>query len=95
MADPIDDLEAMIAEALDAAVASGVIDISEVKETIQRWRSQWGGCELYIAKRAAVVRHARILELMGKGLTSDQISQSVGASVRQVQRVKRKASSYL
>jgi hypothetical protein len=93
MADPIDDLEAMIAEALDAADAGGFMD--EVRGSIQRWRSQFGGDEIYVAKRAAIARHARILELMGKGLNSDQISQSVGASVRQVQRVKKKASSYL
>lgn len=93
MADPIDDLEAMIAEALDAADAGGFMD--EVRASIQEWRKQWAGDSLYIAKRTAIARHARILELMGKGLSSDQISQSVGASVRQVQRVKRKASSYL
>lgn len=92
MADAIDDLEAMIADALEAADADDLI--ADVKASIQAWRQQWAGCELYVTKRTAAVRHARILELMAKGLSSDQISQSVGTSIRQVQRVKQKASSY-
>lgn len=93
MSDPIDDLEAMIADALSAAEAMGMLP--EIQKTIQEWRKTWGGSELYIARRAHIRRHAQIMDMIEQGLTTTQIAERLGASTRQVQRVRQKASSYL
>ena len=93
MSDPSDDLEAMIADALSAAEAMGMLP--EIQKTITRWREQWGGDEVYIARRAHIRRHAQIMDMIEQGLTTAQIAERLGASPRQVQRVRQKASSYL
>jgi DNA-binding NarL/FixJ family response regulator len=92
--DAIDDLESMIADALSAAEAMGMLP--EIQKTIVRWREQWGGDEVYIARRAHIQRHAKIMDMIEQGLTTEQISSRLGTSMRQVQRVKKqKTSSYL
>lgn len=90
MADPIDDLEAMIAEALEAAEAGGFFP--EVKASIQAWRERFGGDEIYIARRAHIRRHQRILELMAQGLTSNEITARVGVTRQTVHHIKKSSS---
>ena len=94
MADPIDALEEMITGALAQQHADGVIPC--IKASIQRWRECWGGSDhVYIAKRSHVARQHRVLELASNGLSTGEISQRIGVSPRQVQRIKQRASSYL
>jgi predicted transposase YdaD len=94
VADPIDALEVMICDTLQAAQAEGVV--SEIRAKIQSWRMRFGGDEVYIARRAHLARQARITELAEKGLSTEEISHRLGASMRQVQRVKQqRTSSYL
>jgi hypothetical protein len=94
MADPIDALESMICDTLTAAHADGIV--SEVRAKIQAWRCRYGGDEVYIARRAHLARQARIAELADQGLSTEEISHRIGASLRHVQRVKqRRTSSYL
>jgi DNA-binding NarL/FixJ family response regulator len=94
VADPIDALESMICDTLQAAQADGIV--SEVRAKIQAWRVKFGGDEVYIARRAHLARQEKIAELSSKGLSTEEISQRLGASMRQVQRVKQqRTSSYL
>lgn len=92
MADPIDALESMICDTLTAAHADGIV--SEVRAKIQAWRCRYGGDEVYIARRAHLVRQARIAELAGKGLTPSEISQRLGVT-RQTVHNARKSSAIL
>lgn len=92
MADPIDALESMICDTLTAAHADGIV--SEVRAKIQAWRCRYGGDEVYIARRAHLVRQARIAELTGKGLTPAEISQRLGVT-RQTVHNARKSSAVL
>lgn len=94
MADPIDALEEMITGALSQEHADSVIPC--IKESIQRWRECWGGENYrYIAKRAHKARQSRVIEMASSGLSTGEISQRIGVSPRQVQRIKQRASSYL
>ena len=92
MADPIDALEVMICDTLQAAQAEGIV--SEVRAKIQAWRVKFGGDEVYIARRAHLVRQARIAELSSKGLTPAEISARLGVT-RQTVHNARKSSAIL
>jgi DNA-binding NarL/FixJ family response regulator len=92
VADPIDALEVMICDTLQAAQAEGVV--SEVRAKIQAWRVKFGGDEVYIARRAHLVRQARIAELSSKGLTPAEISARLGVT-RQTVHNARKSSAIL
>ena len=91
MTDAIDDLENMIADALGAAEAMGMLP--EIQGAIARWREQWAGDEVYISRRAHIRRHAEIMDMIEQGLTTAQIAERLGASTRQVRRVRQKSSS--
>jgi DNA-binding NarL/FixJ family response regulator len=92
VADPIDALEVMICDTLQAAQADGIV--SEVRAKIQAWRVKFGGDEVYIARRAHLVRQARIAELASKGLTPAEISARLGVT-RQTVHNARKSSAIL
>lgn len=93
MADPIDDLERMIADALSAAEAMNALP--EVKDKIHQWRQVFGGDEVYIARRAHIDRHRRMLELLDQGLSASEVSARLGVTREAVNKVRRKTSSYL
>ena len=93
MADPIDDLERMIADALSAAEAMNALP--EVKDKIQQWRQTFGGDAVYIARRAHIDRHRRMMELLDEGLTVREVSAKLGVTRQAVSKVRRKTSSYL
>jgi DNA-binding NarL/FixJ family response regulator len=92
MADPIDALEVMICDTLQAAHADGVV--SEIRAKIQAWRVKFGGDEVYIARRAHLARQARIAELSEKGLSPAEISARLGVT-RQTVHNARKSSAIL
>ena len=92
MADPIDALESMICDTMQAAQADGIV--SEVRAKIQAWRVKFGGDEVYIARRAHLVRQARIADLSSKGLTPAEISARLGVT-RQTVHNARKSSAIL
>lgn len=92
MADPIDALETMICDTLTQAHADGVV--SEIRAKIQAWRVKFGGDEVYIARRAHLVRQARITELTEKGLSPAEISARLGVT-RQTVHNARKSSAIL
>jgi DNA-binding NarL/FixJ family response regulator len=92
MADPIDALESMICDTLQAAQAEGVV--SEIRAKIQSWRMRFGGEEVYVARRAHIARQAKIAELAAKGLSPKEISTKLGVT-RQTVHNARKSSAIL
>jgi len=88
MADPIDALEEMIAGSLGDHSDL----IPSVKASIQRWREAFGGDEMYIARRAHLSRHARIMELQKQGLSTAEISQRMGVTRQTVHNVRKSSS---
>ena len=92
MADPIDALEVMICDTLQAAQAEGVV--SEVRAKIQSWRMRFGGEEVYVARRAHIARQAKIAALSAKGLSPKEISAKLGVT-RQTVHNARKSSAIL
>lgn len=93
MTDAIDDLESMIADALSAAEAMGMLP--EIQKTITRWREQWGGDEVYIARRAHIRRHAQIMDMIEAGLTTSQISERLGMTRQAIHKVRQRRSSFV
>jgi DNA-binding NarL/FixJ family response regulator len=91
--DAIDDLESMIADALSAAEAMGMLP--EIQKTIVRWREQWGGDEVYIARRAHIQRHAKIMDMIEQGLTTAQIAERLGITRQAIHSVRQKRSSFV
>jgi DNA invertase Pin-like site-specific DNA recombinase len=90
MADPIDELEVLLAGTVSDRSLAGLI-----KQAVMAWRLRWGGDEFYVAKRSHVERHGEIRRLIDAGIAPNEIAQRIGISVRQVQRLKRKTSTYL
>lgn len=90
MSDPIDDLEAMIADALSAAEAMGMLP--EIQQAITRWREQWGGDSLYIARRKHIQRHARIMELIEAGLSPSEVARRLGVTRQTVHNAKKSSA---
>jgi DNA-binding NarL/FixJ family response regulator len=90
MADPIDDLEAMIQSALESAQAVGCMP--HVRNSIIQWRQQYGG-EVYIGKRKHLSRHEEIFRLIESGLSSSEIAERVGLTRQAVHNVKRSRRS--
>ena len=82
----------MICDTLTQAHADGVV--SEIRAKIQAWRVKFGGDEVYIARRAHLVRQARITELTEKGLSPAEISARLGVT-RQTVHNARKSSAIL
>ena len=90
MSDPIDDLEAMIADALSAAEAMGMLP--EIQATIKQWRERYGGDSLYICRRAHIQRHARIMELIEAGLSPSEVANRLGVTRQTVHNAKKSSA---
>jgi DNA-binding NarL/FixJ family response regulator len=83
----------MIADALSAAEAMGMLP--EIQKAIVRWREQWGGDEVYIARRAHIQRHAKIMDMIERGLTTAQIAEQFGITRQAIHKVRQKRSSFV
>ena len=90
MADPVDDLEAMLVLALDDESVA-----KKVRSIIAKWRTICGGDTVYIGQRKHRALHEKIHRLSQKGLSTLEISAQIGLTQRQVQRVRQKKSTYL
>lgn len=92
MPDAIDDLESLLVGALQTRDTECVVCVRQV---IARWRRQWGGDEIYIARREQAQRQARVVQLLEQGHSAADIAQRVGLTRQQVHNIRRKTSSYV
>lgn len=91
MADPIDALEQMI----DRAVCNldGDDVLIRIHDAIDRWRGEWAGDRIYIARHSISRREEVIKRLSETGKGTAEIAKEVGVSPRQIRRMRQ--SSYL
>lgn len=93
MADPIDELENSLENALEHTGNADLLPL--VYGAIDRLRHHWGGSRAYIAKRSQQRRYDEVIQLSESGLKPSEIAVKTGLSVSQVYRVKAKTSSYI
>jgi DNA-binding NarL/FixJ family response regulator len=93
MADPIDELENMLEDAVENAGNAELLPL--IYGAIDKLRHHWGGNRAYIAKRSQQRRYEEIVQLTESGLKPSEIAVRTGLSVSQVYRVKAKTSSYI
>jgi DNA invertase Pin-like site-specific DNA recombinase len=93
MSDPVDALETLLQSEMERAGALGVLPV--IYECIDRWRRQFGGCEVYLARRCESRRNAEVLRLTASGLSSADIADRLGVSRSQVRRIRSRRSSHL
>lgn len=86
MADPIDDLEHLLAGSVPQEA------LPNLYAAIDTWRHHHGGNRAYIARVSIERRHAEIIRLAQSGLSQSEIAKRVGVSKSNVSRV---TSSYL
>ena len=93
MADPIDELENMLEDAVENTGNAELLPL--IYGAIDKLRHHWGGTRAYIAKRSQQRRYEEIVQLTESGLKPSEIAVRTGLSVSQVYRVKAKTSSYI
>lgn len=89
MADPIDNLEKMLA----GTVAPD--RLSKFYSVIDEWRYTYGGERSYIARKSHVRIEEQVHELNRLGVRNVEIAERVGLTPRQVRNITSKKSSYL